>query len=175
MRYLLFPFRWIDEKFQGVVDRCAFRLMDHLECERRVLMLMLSLLMVASFVPLAAAILTKDGTFLGKVTITIFLCYGAWNALTLHAQTDSDPARWRFYVLTRVMVASMKLLIVGGILLWAISGAPYAELTAPTAASLMMGAMAMLCATYLQRTPLSRPVAKTEAPEPISKSAPAES
>ncbi len=73
------------------------------------------------------------------------------------------------------MVASMKLLIVGGILLWAISGAPYAELTAPTAASLMMGAMAMLCATYLQRTPLSRPVAKTEAPEPISKSAPAES
>lgn len=175
MGYLLFPFRWADEKVQTAVDRCAFRLMDHLRCERRVLTLMLSLLAVASFVPITVASLAKDGSFLGKAMLGGFLCYGGWSALTLHTAEDRSIHHWRHYVLARAMVATMKLMIISGIVLWAITGAPHADLTAPTAASLTLGALAILCGIYLQRTPLSRPVAMAEEPAPAPTSAPAKS
>lgn len=174
MRYLLFPFRWADEKVQALVDRCAFRLMEHLRCERRVLTLMLSLLAVASFVPMTAAILAKDGPFLGKAVTAAFLCYGGWSALTLHTAEDRSVHHWRQYILARAMVAAMKLMVISGIVLWAITGAPHAGLTAPTAASLTLGALAILCGIYLQRTPLSRPVAKVEKPASAPTSAPAD-
>ncbi len=173
MRHLLFPFRWLDEKVQVAVDRGAFRLMEHLRCGRRVLVLILSLITITAFVPIVVSVLAMQDSFLGFALMALVLGYGGWGTLTLYAAGDRSIHHWRQYTLARTMVASMKLLIVGGLIVGAITGLPHAHLSAPMAASLTLAALAILGNVYIQRTPLSRPVEKPAEPAPTPTPAPA--
>jgi predicted MFS family arabinose efflux permease len=174
MKNALFPFRWLDEKIQGVVDRTAFRLMDRLRCERRVLTLMLSLIAVTAFVPIMVSVLTMQDSSLSLVLTTLCMGYGGWCMLTMHTVEDRSIHHWRHYILARVVVAVMKLAIVGGLIAGAIAVLRHPYLSAPVGASACLAALSLMASLYLQRTPLSRPVEKAAEPVPAPTSASAD-
>ena len=174
MRFALFPFRWLDGKVQTAFDLAAFRLMEHLRCEKRILTLLVSLLAFASFVPIAVTVVMQADTFLDRAVLATFLGYGSWCLLTLHTKRGSDPERWRFYTLERIMTAVMKLMLIAGSIVWMVTGAPHAHLTTSSATSLAIASLSFLGIIYLMRTPLARPEKRLPEPAPNSDIAPAE-
>lgn len=173
MRYLLFPFRWVDEKVQSAVDRSAFWLMEHLRCELRVLGLMLSLVTLTSLVPITIAVLAKEGPFHTKVMMTFIFCYSGRVMLTTRAAEDRSVYHWRYYIFARAIVAAMKLFVISTGVILTVTDAADAELTAPLAASLIICMLAVMGIIYLERTPRSR-TEKAKKSGPAPKSATAE-
>ncbi|MFA5853498.1 MAG: hypothetical protein WC866_00270 [Patescibacteria group bacterium] len=155
MRFLLFPFRWVDEKIQAAFDRLTLRLMHRLSCSRSVLALMLGLITVVSFVPLAAGALTRPGMALEKAALAVFFIFAGYHALG----TGLEPARkrphpWQYYILERAIVAFLKISAIGAIAVLAAIGST-SNAAAPVAAGCAVSLLGLLGSIYLQRTPSS--------------------